>query len=357
MGVRGVMSMLKDGKNLFSKSLFEGKALKYDIVFIDGNCFLHKATSKFSLMEWEKKVDDVVEAIVKDIDVIITRFTSENTKVFLVFDGIPPEPKEYCQQKRREGENSISTLLLPNTELMKKIERAIFSKFEGSHVSISASFERGEGEQKMVLILRDLQKKNQLKENSKLLFLSFDSDVIILTLIFLWNDNAKVNIFVKVENGRFQFQIFVNRLKDIMEKKKFDIDRLLFFCIICGNDFFPKLREVKEMTTFEIFQQMTKTNVKTFKDFVSSSFCSQGCGEEDIEIFSNLIHWYHFYFKTNEFCSTKPFKNERTPCCFCVSEFLSLKKEIPSFKEERVYNIENVLNKFSFEKNEKMASD
>uniref|UniRef100_A0A6C0JPM8 Xrn1 N-terminal domain-containing protein n=1 Tax=viral metagenome TaxID=1070528 RepID=A0A6C0JPM8_9ZZZZ len=302
MGVKGFFYMIKKHFKYSHTTL-----PFYDYLFIDGNCILHYCIESF-----ENAIpfclNEVIEAIIKKMEELINKYSIKK-KVYIVFDGIPPLPKQYCQKVRRENSDKLSIFLLPGTKMMREIESKIVSYFKSDFIEIVESDKDGEGEQKIFLILKEIYVPGETS-----LILSVDSDVIILAYILLSDPMFNHKIFV--ESSGFKITVNVNSLKLVLP-----INDLLLFCVLCGNDFFPKLEELKSFTTtqnMKILKMVVESNNKIFED-ISEGICVLNCDNTKVLNYLNLIRWYKEYFTTNISKPCLPYDYEISPCCYCIS--------------------------------------
>lgn len=325
MGVKGYLYNIK--KNC-KKSYTEGIILdEIDVLLIDGNCILHQ-----SLQEFDHIINPDIESIMKttinNFENILGMFNkSNNFKIIIFFDGIPPIPKQFCQLKRRENSYSLNVLLLPNTKLMNRLEQIIISRFNSVYCFINGCTIKGEGEHKIFN-----SSFFNFSDNSKILIISFDSDVVILAQLL---NKKYIYVFVPT----FDMTIDIEKLNNIFDQKGLinlsenNFNRLYLFCVLCGNDFFPKIYDMKELNSLEIFKFLCKNSyVNSFNDISTLECTLGGCIENHVKIYVELWTWYMEYFKYRKTISTIAYQLEDTPCCFCISKYLSSNKKI-SFDE------------------------
>jgi hypothetical protein len=296
MGVRGFLYMIK---TVYQSSIVLPR--DSDLLIIDGNCILHEVISEFMYL-LNPELSQIVQSIVQRFKKIILDHKTES--VIICFDGIPPLPKQLCQKRRRVDNFSISAFLLPKTRLTNTIESELIRYLKCDYVDIYSSHVAGEGEQKMIQIL----KKNPDKSVT---LISYDSDVVILSLLQVSSRTS--NVFVEVPS--FNITIDIHRLFGKLEATGM-IENLLWACMLCGNDFFPTFRRFKNMSTTDIFTIIKKGNLRDFEDLYFENKCS--CGNENAQVYVSLFEWYKTYFSTNEFISADPYISEETPCVYCI---------------------------------------
>lgn len=298
MGVKGFLYMIK---TQYKTTLTQSE--NTDLLLIDGNCILHDVISNYTHL-LSPNLNEIIGDIVRKFQNIINN--QKECFVHICLDGVPPLPKQLCQKRRRQHNLSFSAFVLPGTDLMTKIERMLTNSFQCDYITIHNSNVLGEGEQKMIQILKKYPSKSAT-------LLSYDSDIVILTLLQIKNRETKTLVDVP----SFNIIIDVQKLFLKMEEDNL-IERLLWACILCGNDFFPPFRQFKDMTTTEIFTilKKQKTTLKKFEDLSFEDKCS--CNNEDVELYLILWKWYEMYFKTNQFITTYPYISEETPCTYCI---------------------------------------
>lgn len=315
MGVKGFLYMIK---KVYKYSLTSFQ--KTDILVIDGNCIFHDIIANY-LHILTPCIDDIVNDILEKFGNIIKTHGSKFT--YVCIDGVPPLPKQYCQKQRRKENFSLSAFLLPGTRLMEILEESLVNTFQNDTVCIQTSKRIGEGEQKMINILKKYR-------SDSVTLLSFDSDVIILCLLQM---KPRLQTTTIVEIPTFDMFIDINDLYRRFENDNL-IDRLLWICVLCGNDFFPTFRSFKEMTTTEIFNRFKKQKlISSFEDLYVSDVCS--CDDEDGDNYVTLWNWYREYFMSNAFITTDPYVSDESPCITCILKYL-LNGKIYEFEKTTV---------------------
>lgn len=307
MGVKGYCYMLKCSFRE-THCIIEDH---YDILMIDGNCILHEVISDLK-HEIDPSVKVVIDTITKKFKEILQR--TKYDKIFIVLDGVPPIPKQFCQRVRRKNEMTIAAFLLPNTKLMNFIECLLVSNFQGSIVEIIGSRIDGEGEQKIF----DVLKTYGSGPRKKVHILSVDSDIIILSQIFI-KIFDRFDIFVETT----MFALIFDIRKINVQMKNYNIyenRHLLLFCMLCGNDFFPRLTEILELKNIDVLRLVGTTEFKIFSILISGNVCTKKCSKQQIENYLNTWRWYYKYFTTNDFVSCKPYEYENSPCCLCLTD-------------------------------------
>ncbi len=305
MGVYGYLSWLRRNNR---KCFLQHLEKKPELQIIDGNCLLH-----YYLIP-----DDLDKSIEYFIDAI-KEYRKIFKKTIIVFDGIPPTPKQICQKKRRQNSSlSFHTFILPNTSEMNKIEKVLVENFQDDFCEFLSSNSIGEGEQKIF----DIIKKNNY---SNLVIYTSDSDVVILSQIF------------KI---KWVFIFYNKEWIDI--EKLFSIDKniLLILSIFQGNDFFPKIIDTLDWNLDNLFYFVKK--IKKNDDFfiffknclevITLDFCKFNCLNTDQYI--HQIHWFINYFLSHKQIDIRdPYIETYSPCCFCILKNISTIELKPQFKK------------------------
>lgn len=331
MGVRGYLWMLQ---KCIPKSIITTPMSVFDTIYVDGNCVIHDVVDHLT----ELSVEIVAEAVRLEFEKLLSSFTYE--KAYVVFDGVPPKPKQYCQRLRRiNPSNEISPYILPGTTVMAAIEEAV-KTLCNSTVTLNGSDQPGEGEHKIMGIIRT-------NPMGKILILTSDSDLVILSQVLMYG-GIEARIFVKTR----ALMVDVNRVHARMSKM-FTVDSLLYFCRACGNDYFPKLEELRDATCAEIFRRHMRANprLRGLLDFdmevteligiqptdLSVGRCVCDLDEEHKRIYYNLALWYVKYFTTNECLSCEHYELDTTPCCHCLATRIEEPlKTIPLITEDHL---------------------
>ncbi len=368
MGCKNYLTLIK---HVLMNNTCDKLPNQYDLLLIDGNCLIH------SVMEVFGKDYDI-----HDINVFYDRMyryfydfiyikhkPSYNYKVIITFDGVPPKPKQLTQKLRRIKSTNVSTLLIPGTKIMHKIENFITSKFSSDYVLIDSSQVAGEGEQKLMKYLKEYDKT---QKNKHILFCSLDSDVLILTKIFYYNlsttdkitprNNVTVHLY-----SQFNYHFILN-INKFIDKYHIFKNYLLFMTICFGNDFFPELSEIKKYTKIKFLEDFILSNIKsctavttvtnvstaynndvafknnndvTFNNFSidfkaeirkfeifkdQPSKCSSACNQKTIYKYLSTINWYYNYFLTNSTISCDGYDETSTPCVNCLLNYANTEK-------------------------------
>lgn len=309
MGVKGFLYMLK---KQYTTVLLPSKPQNVEILLIDGNCILHEVVANFSHL-MDPQISEIIKAIVNTFNDILSEYNSKF--VYICLDGIPPLPKQLCQKRRRCNNFSLSAFLLPGTTIMNRIENILINYFQSDKVTIISTNIIGEGEQKLFQFLKKYEKIHQT--SLPYVFITHDSDIIILSMMYI---EACLNLppHIIVIIPTFKFSVDISLLHSCFKKKDL-LHRLLWACVLCGNDFFPPFYRIKHMKTLEIFTMLIKNKtLQHFQDFSIESICT--CNNEDAESYVTLWRWFKNYFTTNSFTSVDPYLSENSPCTACISK-------------------------------------
>lgn len=303
MGVKGFLYMIK---TCYVKTLVSNTNTQ--LLLIDGNCILHEAVSDYT-HQLDPTLKDILDSIIEKFKKTLADHVFNS--VYICLDGVPPLPKQLCQKRRRMGNLYLSSLLLPGTKLMERIERTLVRFFQSDYVNIVSSNTIGEGEQKMIQILKR-------HPSDSVTLLSFDSDVVILSLLQI-EDRQCQTVFVKIPS--FNITIDIKKLFVKFEEENL-IRKLLWLCVLCGNDFFPRFIQFKDLTTREVFKLVKVQNITSFTDlYIEDNCCCNNMNNAGRYVV--LWKWFQQYFSTNDFISTDPYTSDETPCAYCVSQNLN----------------------------------
>jgi 5'-3' exoribonuclease 1 len=165
---------------------------------------------------------DIISNCINYTKLIIAQIIgNKNTRVYLVIDGVAPRSKMNQQRERRykshffKSENSEksslwdSNKITPGTQFMEKL--TIRLKSELSDCMLSDSNEPGEGEHKMMKMIREFSDINI--KDSKICIYGLDADVIMLSMLNKYSDNI---ILVRDNNNKNSGIDYVN-VKNLKE--------------------------------------------------------------------------------------------------------------------------------------------
>lgn len=342
MGVYQYLTLLRSVKPK-KKIIIDTIIDLYDLYIIDGNCVLHDVFDKIGDCNiYDSIMNDSFENTI--IAIFKTTLNKCNAKKkYIVFDGVPPLPKQVMQKERRLDQYGYRALLLPNTKLMVIIESYLLKHFKTYHnITINNSTIEGEGEQKMYMIIKDeIMKDNTIRN---VMVHSKDSDVVILGQIFLKTYHYITLHALINDEDKYGLSISINKVTLWFLNGNYSIERLLLFCCICKNDFFLKHNDFDNCDTLKIYKNFNYS-ITTWDDLDSKS-CDKNCNTIKIKTYVNLYLWYIEYFKSNKNISCKPYTYKESPCCHCIAKLL---KTNIKYKENHIVqadkHLEYVLNK------------
>lgn len=293
----------------------------YDYVFIDGNCVLHETF--VNGIDFFSQFSIIYDRFVKILD----EFKSDN--YYIVFDGRAPLNKQMTQKLRRENKFDESSLLLPDIDIIIKLEQYLIERLD-SKINFILSNEIGEGEQKIFLNLKKIKHEKELN----IMIISLDTDIIILSQLFLLKTSLfNIEVFIKKDNDLI-LNFNINELNKKMFNGNLNEDNLILFAFLSGNDFVIKnttiLCDTKSLYKIFITNKVFNINQLIFNKCVNN--CEKKITKKHIKIYSNLFNWYKKYFKTNEYISCESYNLKYTPCCYCLNLYIknTLKLIIPN---------------------------
>lgn len=236
-------------------------------LFLDYNSMIHPCSQQLlSILDENKQYSiEELDNMIIDHCINYTRYVMDmiNAKnVYIMVDGVAPRAKINQQRSRRyksrlfkktEGKvkwdsNKITPGTFFMTKLKKKLEEYIVKlKNEGLLFNISIDFENGEGEHKMMHVIKDLDINN----NDKICIYGLDADLIMLSLM---NKNCKDIILIRdtnKENENKKFFTYLNvksledsiikeinsKLENVLLDDKSIIYDYIVLCMLLGNDF------------------------------------------------------------------------------------------------------------------------
>jgi len=333
MGVRGYLNFVSKIPNL---SAAQESA---DLTFLDGNCFLHKFVANLDhFLDWEKRLEEITLAVISGFDKLFSKYRG---KIIVVFDGIPPHPKQYRQKERRNNSCSLAVFLLPGTFLMSHLQRIIVSKYSAPNRLFSLSTEEGEGEQKIFEILRRMTRVGYYRYR----IVSYDSDVVILSQILVWTTDVDIVVEIPTLKSRIK-TIGIKKLNKFFSNNHYDITKLMLLCSMSGNDFLPKIKEVSYLQ--KTFTMIKTGSIKCYEDLARP--CG-GCRYASQYV--SILRWYIGYFLAPDTNESAPRAEdiEDVPCCRCiVDEVRAGKINVIQDAENSGY-LENVLSVHAVRKN------
>ncbi len=325
---------------------------EYDHFYLDGNCCLHDVVCRFNEAV-DYRIPEFEDTLTTAFDARLGKVTAKHYHI--VFDGIPPKPKQLTQIGRRE-KNVLSSFILPGTKLMSHIEGILSAHYsQRDDVVIYSSSERGEGEQKIFKYMA-----MQVEKGQTVLVYSVDSDVIILAQIFILTckvEAVRIDVSIEPTDDTYKLFVNVNTLNSLFFGSKIEltVTNLLLFCCLCGNDFFPVNIDavgVNEDTPPQerLYKAFSKFKITKFSDLCdASSSCLKQCHEDDILAYANVWLWYNQYFLTSDLTlDVEPFVpriKDATPCFGCVAAAIESGVELKLRVDSGESHLEYVLPK------------
>ncbi len=298
---------------------------QYSHYFIDGNCCLYDVVRKYNDLNSEELKNEIIKKY--ETQLIKYKFKSKNYHI--VFDGVPPRPKFKTQEERRR-ECSLMSLILPKTAVMRYIEEVLIAHFrDRENVFIYSSEIRGEGEQKIFNLLR------QIPDRGDVVVYSVDSDAIILGQIYQMQTGGRVDVVIDPSDEKYYMFVDIQKLNTLFFRNKtskhqyIDADKLLLFCCMCGNDFFPTNVDIGEGGQDCLYKRFTDHDIREWSRMtIPGRKCTLDC--KDVDVFVNVYRWYVTYFTTNDLSlDVEPFVRDTTPCCVCISNQLAAVRDTP----------------------------
>ena len=251
------------------------KGPKVAALYFDFNCLIYSVVRSPSLptytsathIEWET-------ALLREINVYILKVWTEAgspSEVFLSVDGVVPVAKIKQQRLRRfksswlvkeeiargirQGGDSWDTnAITPGTLFMEKLGKSLHDLCirKGKGWSVSGADEPGEGEQKIMHLLRS---RDPASFDGSILIYGLDADLILLTLLngvgngfnacYLMREDKEFG--QKENNNEFSF-LSMNKLPELLwkdysfltlEQKRLRIQTYVCGMSLLGNDFLP----------------------------------------------------------------------------------------------------------------------
>lgn len=247
---------------------------KVAALYFDFNCLIYSVIRSPSLPLYSALThSDWEAALLREITLYIVHVWKEAgspDEVFLSVDGVVPVAKIKQQRLRRFKSSWLHTeevsrglretadswdtnAITPGTLFMEKLSVSLHDlcKRRGKGWSVSDSNEPGEGEQKIMHLLRD---RNPSSYNGSILIYGLDADLILLTLLngvgkgfpacYLMREDKE---FGKEDTHNFSF-LSVNLLPTLLWKDftslSLELQQLRIQTYVCGmsflgNDFLP----------------------------------------------------------------------------------------------------------------------
>jgi len=232
-----------------------------DNLFFDINSLYHYVLNKIN--ENINIEEVLIENIIKYIKELIEKVKAKN--IYIYEDGIPNMNKIKQQRIRRFKTEYLNrtyynqlkkkynkfildfdrNAISPNTKFMEKLKKEMLKFTFANKIYYSSSDDVGEGEHKIK------NKLNTLK-NTQTIIYGMDADIIFLSLlnenneIYLMREDIETDI-IKEKSEELMF-VDIGKFKEIVKKELIKNDKIIDFVMLCyllGNDFVPKLFELK----------------------------------------------------------------------------------------------------------------
>jgi len=261
-------------------NIIECKTNEIDHLYFDFNCLIYHVYGdiikneyqKFSKYNEEQRVQYLLDEIEKYV-VKIVKEVKPKKSVNVCIDGVVPMAKMHRQRQRRykspifkEWENEIkrrfdvyqeelfdTNQITPGTPFMEKLGEKVKKIKVGVQYLVSDANLSGEGEHKIMRLLKKIPKKE------KVCIYGLDADLIMLSLLMeneicLLRENVQMNLkdkfgeneFLVVDINRLKNSIYEEMMKNLSEKfnvKSFQftknrvVNDYIFLGFFLGNDF------------------------------------------------------------------------------------------------------------------------
>ena len=267
MGIQGLYSWIMKKYGSVSK-VVQSCSFKKDInnLFIDLNSLIYHSFSSFSEKD-TLSYEDLIKIVLLHFDSLV-KLISPIELLFISIDGSSPFAKIIEQRHRRfQGNVNASapkelkfcrSHITVGTYFMELLHQEIIryinekkTEFRAKKIVYSSYHTPGEGEYKMFDYIRERRKEKDWKE-SKSLFFSPDSDLILLTLINHVKDSLLMKFCPNKTDGSEDsfLLICIDSLKqqilnDLCQSTALSSENQIIedFCsisLLLGNDFIPK---------------------------------------------------------------------------------------------------------------------
>lgn len=374
MGVAYYYSWIIKNHKLILKNINEKQ--KFNKLFIDANSIIYDSINleQYEINNFNKNnfENNLINKVIEKLNKLIKKFNVETT--YITFDGIPPLAK-INQQKNRRYKSAFTNKLFneiilwdksaitTGTDFMKKLNFKLYSTYKNNNkIKLFLSDDKGEGEQKIYKIIRDINNIN----NDYIIY-GLDADLIHLSLnhlkyynnIFLYRETVEyinsldksldpnieyfidINLLAKQiykllsnldydnnnENDKNNKQLFYNKLSDYV-----------FLCFLLGNDFNPHFPILNlRHNGLEILLNIYKNNIKNNETIIINNNINYKLFKKIIkELSDNEEILLKNIYKIREKISKKTYKN------ITIEDKKYKFNELPSFER----NIELFINPF-----------
>jgi len=216
---------------------------KIDYLGIDMNCFIHHYLDP----------ENPLESVISGFKQFLLQISIEDENIFIAFDGLVPLAKIVQQRYRRFREDNESfdkRQISPDTPYMRELENKFQKEFP--NIRISSTKEKGEGEHKIFLDLKNKSYKN-------IVIYGLDADLILLSVA------SEKSIFLLREN--IDEVVNINILRNVLP---IPYKQFIYLSMFFGNDFLPSLtifslREKGYERALEFYKESGNPDLSTEK--------------------------------------------------------------------------------------------
>lgn len=326
--------------------------IKY--IFFDYNSLIHpcaqqvlSANNDFYLtIENLNERTEIIEKNIIDNCINYTNLIIQNIQnlheinIYIIIDGVAPMSKLQQQRERRyksyffksteKSELWDSNKITPGTKFMEILSNTLKLKYKEISSFISDSNEPGEGEHKMMNIIKNLNLLNQ----EKVCIYGLDGDLIMLSMLNKMSNNIiliRDNSFhskLKQEQQTVDFVDIFNLKKYIIQdliknfkelKPNFNIESLcinnlildyILICFSLGNDFLERLPSLS--IKFYGIQNVTKAYIKAYKNshLVNKNLLeNKNTLNKSIDLLFLKDFFYHLKNQENYFLTSRQKEN------------------------------------------------
>jgi 5'-3' exonuclease len=236
MGIPFYFASLSKAHKGIIQGVRKDTPMNVDVLAVDFNCLIHR------YLKDEDPINSVVEAFQH-----ILENTCKAKRVVIALDGVVPYAKIVQQRYRRMRvkEDLTGTFdrnqISPDTPYMRELAETLRARFPLAH--ISDTNEAGEGEHKIMLILREIP----AEERRSICIYGLDADLILICLKN-YNLSYPASMWLLRESAEFndpklkEAEFATLSVWKLLHQLPMDIDQYLALSVLCfGNDFMPNL--------------------------------------------------------------------------------------------------------------------